>query len=448
MLVAWGLLLVLAAAAAAAALLHRKHALHWLPAAAAHSAKQWFIRRPAPRQVLLAVVDHFEPSRGQAPPEVAAARLQAWLEQWPQRAHATQDSTGRPAQHTFCYPYDEWREGEVAALSRLCYDGCGEVELHLHHADDTAETLRAKLAAALAAFGRHGALLLSGDPVQPGFGFVHGNWALANSRPDGRWCGVDDELAVLAAAGCYADFTFPAPDRCQPPWVNQVRVAAGGGRRAADRAVPLTATTATQRPLLLPGPCGVNLRDWHHRWYPTIERAELAHPSPVSAARVACWVRSGVGVPGCPEWVFVKLHCHGCHERDQDAVLGGARQRLHDLLTHRYSDGRRYQLHYCTARELANLALAAADGQRGDPTPWRDYRYAPPVNRLLASATPVVVTALAAERGELVAADPQPVAWELRVGPVASLHGPVQRLSWQGDRVEVSASGPVDLRRR
>src|SRR5438128_1862624 len=53
--------------------------------------------------------------------------------------------------------------------------------------------------------------------------FIHGNWSLANGRPDGKWCGVDDELVMLHELGCYVDLTFPsAPDSCQPDKVNQI----------------------------------------------------------------------------------------------------------------------------------------------------------------------------------------------------------------------------------
>jgi hypothetical protein len=63
------------------------------------------------------------------------------------------------------------------------------------------------------------------DPLSSriAYGFVHGNWALCNSRPDGDWCGVNEELTVLAQTGCYADFTFPsAPSPTQPRMVNAV----------------------------------------------------------------------------------------------------------------------------------------------------------------------------------------------------------------------------------
>jgi hypothetical protein len=438
------LAVALAGLAVLAALLRRKSALHWLPDAVACGARNFFIRRPAPVHVLLAVVDHFEPGRDDAPPEVAAARLAAWLERWPAVAGAWRDADGRPPRQTFCYPWDEWRDGEVAALGALCYDGLAEIELHLHHHDDTAETLRAKLLAATAAFGQWGALLACGDPTEAAYGFVHGDWALDNSHPRGEGCGVNGELAVLAATGCYADFTLPTPDACQPRTVNRIYRANGDPRRGRgpDRGAPLTVGRAALGELLLiPGPLGFNLRDWHHRGYPAIERAELAAPSPVTPARVEFWLRTGVGVRGAPGWVFVKLHTHGCRERDQEELLGEGRHRLHRLLAER-CDGRRAVLHYCTARELANLALAAESGADGEPEPWRDWRLAPPVNTRLATTTPVDVTALAAGRGAIRNRSAESVDWRLRVGPLARVCGDVAALAWTGAHYQVEARGP------
>src|SRR5439155_17963245 len=86
-----------------------------------------------------------------------------------------------------------------------------EIELHLHHHDDTDATLRALLREALHTYRQHGALSAWPDG-RLAFGFIHGNWALDNSRHDhGRnYCGVNNELTVLMEEGCYADFTFPA----------------------------------------------------------------------------------------------------------------------------------------------------------------------------------------------------------------------------------------------
>ena len=60
--------------------------------------------------------------------------------------------------------------------------------------------------------GRHG--LLRRHRGKLAFGFIHGNWALDNARPDGRWCGLNNEITLLRDLGCYADFTLPAaPER-------------------------------------------------------------------------------------------------------------------------------------------------------------------------------------------------------------------------------------------
>jgi hypothetical protein len=42
------------------------------------------------------------------------------------------------------------------------------------------------------------------------FGFIHGNWALDNSLPHGKSCGLDSEIALLRDLGCYGDFTMPS----------------------------------------------------------------------------------------------------------------------------------------------------------------------------------------------------------------------------------------------
>ena len=55
----------------------------------------------------------------------------------------------------------------------------------------------------------------------PRYAFVHGNWALANSA-QGKFCGVDDEMQILAETGCYGDFTLPAPSSAQVRKINAI----------------------------------------------------------------------------------------------------------------------------------------------------------------------------------------------------------------------------------
>ena len=76
---------------------------------------------------------------------------------------------------------------------------------------------------------------------------------------------------------------------------------------------------------------------------------------------------------GRPEWVFVKAHTHGTQEPVSASLLGAGGEALHSVLTTRYNDGRRWILHYVTAREMYNIALAAMDGHAGDPGLYRDY---------------------------------------------------------------------------
>src|SRR5439155_17729038 len=113
-----------------------------------------------------------------------------------------------------------------------------------HHQDDTAETLRQKLRGAIAQWQEVGALGRWPATERPAFGFIHGNWALDNCRiENGRnFCGVNDELTVLAEEGCYADFTFPALfHMAQPRQVNSIYYAQDDPRRpkSHDRGGPV-----------------------------------------------------------------------------------------------------------------------------------------------------------------------------------------------------------------
>ena len=57
--------------------------------------------------------------------------------------------------------------------------------------------------------------------------------------------------------------------------------------------------------------------------------------------------------------MFVKIHTHGTQERDMDTLLGDAADRMHRHLEQNYNDGKRYVLHYVTAREVYNIIKAA-----------------------------------------------------------------------------------------
>ena len=81
---------------------------------------------------------------------------------------------------------------------------------------------------------------------------------------------------------------------------------------------------------------------------------------------------------GRPEWIFVKLHTHGCVPANSDVLLGDPICQMHRALQTHYNDGHNWQLHYVTAREMTNIILAAESGLSGNPGEYRDYRIGRP----------------------------------------------------------------------
>jgi len=111
---------------------------------------------------------------------------------------------------------------------------------------------------------------------------------------------------------------------------------------------------------------------------PRIENGEVAHYAPAVADRVDNWVVQRIGIVGKPDWVFVKVHTHGCQEMNLNAVLGSSAGEMHRHLQNKYNDGKNFVLHYVTAREVFNLITAAEAGQAGDPDQYRAYVLPPP----------------------------------------------------------------------
>jgi hypothetical protein len=264
----------------------------------------------------------------------------------------------------------------------LCRQGYGEVDVHLHHDDDTADNLRKTLLDFKRTLSeRHGLLSRDKETGEVVYGFIHGNWALDNSRCDGKKCGVNNELDILRETGCYADFTLPsAPSETQTRKVNSIYWAVGRPNRAKSHDTGIDLGTAP-RPenslLMIQGPL---LPDWSRRKWgmlPRFENACLQKNQSPDEHRLNLWQRACVNVPTRPNWLFVKLHTHGVHEPNQDVLLGEPMVRFHEALCERSERDPLFRFHYVTAREMANLALAAADGSGLSVPAARSYRYVP-----------------------------------------------------------------------
>ena len=362
-----------------------RHAELWLPGLLRSLSRARRARRAHTGvvDILLAVADHYEPLHGNVPAETARRRVETWLRDYPAMASAFVDADGRHPQHTYFYPIEQYAPELLEPLASLCSQGFGEVEVHLHHDRDTAERLRADLDGFVRTLHERHGLLAADAAGRARYGFIHGNWSLSNSLPDGSWCGVDDELAVLRDTGCYADFTNPAaPSPAQTRTVNSVYYAVGAprGPRGHDYGV----RSAVGRPsspadlLLVQGPLIASLRNRKWGLLPRVENGELHAGYPPTVDRLADWLSCGISVEGRPEWIFVKLHAHGATEAEAATLLGPGTAAFHRDLAAGFNDGRRFRLHYVTTRELVNIVHAAEDGKTGNPGEYRDYRYAPP----------------------------------------------------------------------
>ncbi|WP_428265236.1 hypothetical protein [Haliangium sp.] len=332
-----------------------------------------------PRHLLFAICDHYEPKWGKAEVAQGEDRVRAWHEGYPALVDEFRDADGKRPQHSFFFPGEEYEPQYLDALADLARRGYGEVEFHLHHDGDTAATLRERILGHLDQIAAHGHF--SRDPDgRVRYAFIHGNWCLANGREDGRWCGVDEEVPLLWETGCYVDMTFPsAPDECQPNIVNQIYWPTGdlAQRRSYEHGERArVGLRRDDRILLMQGPLALAKRPG--KLSVRIESSAIDHTDPPSAARLRTWVAQDIHVGGRPEWVFVKLHTHGAPERNARVLLGDETRALHQTLTQDYNDGTRWRLHYVSAREMYNIAMAAIDGHAGDPNDYRDYLMSPP----------------------------------------------------------------------
>jgi hypothetical protein len=316
--------------------------------------------------VFFCLCDHFEPLWGKLSRDVALRRVQYWLENYPRMADRFRDSDGRPPKHTWFFPAEEYAPEFLEPLAALCRRGHGEVEVHLHHDNDTAENLKSQILNFKSQLHSHGFL------SQNRYGFIHGDWALDNSHPDGRACGVNNELQVLRDTGCYADFTLPsAPSPTQTRKINSIYYATDDPLRPKSHDTGVDVRVGGQPTgdlLLVQGPLAL---DWRRRKWgllPRIENADVSAAHPVTPERVANWIRQRIGVVGKPDWVFIKVHTHGCQESNFPVLFDG---RLHEAL-------KPFRLHYVTARELFNLVKAAEAGQAGEPEHFRNFLLPPP----------------------------------------------------------------------
>lgn len=349
----------------------------WLPSV----LRQQRVELPSdgPIHILFSICDHFEPyhQAGGDRREVMR-RLLRWQSTFPKVQEGVRDADGMPPRHTFFYPVEQFDRELVSELGDLCKAGAGETEVHLHHDGDTEASLRKKLEKGRDLLAEQGLLSVSPDGGLA-YGFIHGNWALGNSHPQGRACGVNNELSVLRQTGCYADFTMPAaPDRCQSRKVNSIYYAKDTGlSRSHDHGenVRVGGAPAKDSLLLVQGPLCLNWLRRKAGIFPRLENADLTERNPPTLERFRLWQKAHVHLDGRPGWIFIKLHTHGCKPSNTAMLLGEQMRAFYLSLAAKCEQDARTCLHFVTAREMVNIIHAGEAGEVGNPGQYRDYRY-------------------------------------------------------------------------
>ena len=311
-------------------------------------------RRSKPRRAWIAITDHYEPLGMGASLDTALGRVARWRDRWPRIAgDGPRDAAGQWPQYTFFYPQEEYRREVLDGIAEMARAGVGDVEVHLHHDNEQPDSFARKVTEYCRRLtDDHG--LLRQQNGRTVFGFIHGNWSLDNSRPDGRWCGLNGEIALLRDLGCYADFTMPsAPSATQGRVVNQIYWCTSNPDhrpRSFDCGIEATVDGGREGDLLMiTGPIGLRFGE---RLMPRLETGELAGYDLATTARVRRWFDLA---PTIGDDLFLKLYTHGAQERNLEPLLNGGLGDLFRLLAEE-AKLRGIEIHWATAWQMYQAA--------------------------------------------------------------------------------------------
>jgi hypothetical protein len=248
----------------------------------------------------------------------------------------------------------------------MARQGIGDVEVHLHHDNEQRDSFIRKVTEYCRRLTDDHGLLRQQDG-RTVFGFIHGNWALDNSRPDGRWCGLKGEIALLRDLGCYADFTMPSlPSATQGRVVNQIYWCTNnpdGLPRSFDQGIEATVGGGRQGDLLMiTGPVGLRLSG---RLLPRLETGEIAGYDLPTPSRVRKWFDLA---PTIGDDLFLKLYTHGAQERNLEPLLNEGLGNLFRWLAEE-AERRGIEIHWATAWQMYQAADALVHGRESVSDP-------------------------------------------------------------------------------
>ncbi len=363
-----------------------KHSIPWLSRYPFVRLDSILKNRSAEKKhIVITIADHFEPAwsaGGNLDIDTQRKRLDEYYLLARKTGEAVRDADGTKFRHTNFYPAEQYDRKLLEVMAEMQNEGLGEVEIHLHHGiekPDTPENLRKSLIEFRDRLADEHLCLSRFDGAgDPQYAFVHGNLALANSF-GGKYCGVDGEMQILFETGCYADMTLPsAPLEPQVPMLNKIYEC---GLPLTEKSPHRTGENVRvfgnqpQLPLIFTGPLIFN---WTRRIkgvpIPRLDDGALAANQSLDAARFRRWINADVTVKDRPEWIFIKLYCHGFFDHDQSFSIGEDARRFFGEIVEQGEKSGEYAIHFASAREAVNMVLAAIDGKQGNPNEFRDYR--------------------------------------------------------------------------
>ncbi len=314
------------------------------------------MRSTKPKRAWVAITDHYEPLGMGASVEKALGCVARWREKWPRIADdAPRDASGQRPQYSFFYPQEEYRRDILEGIAEIVRLGVGDVEVHLHHHNEERDNFIHKITDYCRRLtDDHGLLRQRGGRTV--FGFIHGNWALDNSRPDGKCCGLKGEIALLRDLGCYADFTMPSlPSATQGRVVNQIYWCTNNPDnrpRSFDCGIEATVGGGSRGDLLMiTGPLGLRFGE---RVLPRVETGEIAGYDLPTPSRVRQWFDLA---PAIGDDLFLKLYTHGASEKNLSRLLNGELDNLFSWLVIE-ADRRDIEIHWVTAWQMYQAAHA------------------------------------------------------------------------------------------
>lgn len=308
------------------------------------------------KHIYVCLADHYEPYFANVDEKTAHHLVDTWVSEYRKIAAKHTDSSGNHPKHSYFYPIEEYDEYIMEQLKLICSEGLGDVDIHLHHDNDNAENLTNTLDEFKnLLFEKHN-LLRKNNKGEIVYGFIHGNWALDNSRPDGKWCGVNNEIDVLLNTGCVYDMTMPsAPSDTQTTTINSIYFAKNKGKCKSHNTGQLVTTEnwTDDELLMIQGPLELNWKNRKLGIIPRIEAGELSLDAPPNGDRVDLWEKSNITISGKEDHVFIKIYTHGLQEKNMKMFFkNNGFDNLWTILENKYKNKNNYSLHYVSAWEM------------------------------------------------------------------------------------------------